>query len=266
MNPTVLRRYGRLFVLLCGVSVHRLAVYRLDFAVGIASFVVRIACQLALLNVVFGHVGTLGGWSYHQVLFLLGFALLPRGLDRLVTDQLWILSWQQVRTGEVFKYLIRPVNPLFMLLSERFLYPDGFGELVLGVVIMITAVHGGGVQLTPLDWVLVPLLVLCGALIHASIKCIVASLAFWTTSTLHALSAVSQLADFSGYPLAMYHPALRAALTWVVPYAFTAAIPVQYLLFGGTGLLALLPVTALVATAAAVVFARGVQRFEMTGS
>lgn len=260
------RRYLRLFVVLCGVSMHRLTTYRADFMVGVSSFVVRIGCQLAVISVVFTHVDSLAGWTYHQVLFLLGFALLPRGIDRLVTDQLWILSWQLVRTGEVFRYLIRPVNPLFLLLSERFMYPDGFGELILGIVVMVTALGGGDVQLTLTDWLLIPLLVLCAAVIHAAIKCIVASLAFWTTSSLHVLSAVNQLSDFAAYPMALYHPALGAVLTWIVPYAFTAAIPVRYLLFGGSSILALLPVTAAMVALAAVVFARGIRRFEMTGS
>jgi len=263
---TTMRRYGHLFVVLCGVSVHRLTTYRVDFLVGVSSFVVRIACQVALLSVIFGYVDSLAGWNYDQILLLLGFALLPRGLDRLVTDQLWILSWQLVRNGEVFRYLIRPVHPLFLLLSERFLYPDGIGELILGGAIIATAVSGGGAELTLTDWLLIPMLVVCAALIHAAIKCIVASLAFWTSSSLQMLSAVNQLSDFAAYPMAMYHPALSAVLTWVVPYAFTAAIPVQYLLFGGAGWLLVLPMTALLVTLAAVVFARGIRRFEMTGS
>ena len=113
MNATVLRRYGRLFVLLCDVSVHRLAVYRLDFAVGIASFVVRIATQLALLNVVFGHVSTLGGWSYHQVLFLLGFlglgiSMYPYVVPRAVT---------------IWDAAAPPESQLFMLVGALVIIP-----------------------------------------------------------------------------------------------------------------------------------------------
>lgn len=253
--------------LLCRVSLHRFTEYRVDFLVGVSSLAVRVLCQVALIGTAFRYVDTLVGWGYSQALFLVGFAMLPRGLDRLFTDQLFILAWNLVRTGDFFRYLIRPVHPLYMLLSERFLYPDAIGELVVGIAIVVTAAAGSGVELGPEEWLLMVPLTICGALLHGSIKCLMASIAFWTTSSLSMMSAVTQLGDFATYPLEVYPPALRVVLTWVVPYAFTAYVPAHALLFGASGaLLWLLPVTALTICVALAVHQRGVARFEMTGN
>ncbi|AEV84559.1 ABC transporter permease [Actinoplanes sp. SE50] len=267
MTVSTARRYLRLTAVLCGASLHRLTAYRMDFLIGAASFVIRIACQIALIGVIFQYVPALGGWTRQQALFLLGFSLLPRGLDRLFTDQLWILAWQLVRTGDFFRYLIRPVNPFYALLSERFLYPDGFGELATGIAIVVTAAGTMDLHLTVAQWLLLLPLVLGGALIHTFLKAFLASLSFWMTSSLNVMVAVNQLSEFTAYPLNLYHPVLRGVLTWVLPFAFTAYLPVRYLLTGDAGpLLWMLPVTTLTVLLGYGTFRLGLRRYEMPGS
>lgn len=260
-------RYLRLSWFLGGVGLHRLAAYRLDFALGAGAFLVRVGVQTAVVGLVFRQVPAVGGWSYHQVLFLLGFSLLPRGLDHLFTDQLWELGRKLVQRGEFYRYLIRPVNPLFSLLSERFFHPDGLGELVVGAVLVIWAGSELGLEPTATQWALAPLLVLCGALIHTAVKLFFASLSFWTVTSLPAMYAANQVSEFAGYPLDIYHSSLRALLTWVLPFAFTSYVPAAYLLTGDPGLLGWLPVvTATAVLLALAVWRRGINRYEMTGS
>lgn len=266
MTRTVLR-YLRLSLFLGGVGLHRLAAYRLDFALGAGAFLVRVGIQTAVVGLVFRQVPAVGGWSYHEVLFLLGFSLLPRGLDHLFTDQLWELGRKLVQRGEFYRYLIRPMNPLFALLSERFLHPDGLGELIVGVVLVTWAGSELGLDPTPAQWALAPLFVLCGALIHTAVKLFFASLSFWTVTSLPSMYAATQVSEFAAYPLDIYHSSLRALLTWVLPFAFTSYVPCVYLLTGDTGLLTWLPVvTAGAVLTALAVWRRGINRFDMTGS
>lgn len=260
-------RYARLAWFLGGVGLHRLAAYRLDFALGAGAFLVRVGIQTAVVGLVFRQVPTVAGWSYPQVLFLLGFSLLPRGLDHLFTDQLWELGRKLVQRGEFYRYLIRPVNPLFSLLSERFFHPDGLGELIVGLVLVGWA--GSELDLVPTaaQWALIPLLVLCGAVIHTAVKLFFASLSFWTVTSLPAMHAAGQVSEFAGYPLDIYHASLRALLTWVLPFAFTSYAPSVYLLTGDTGLLVWLPaVTAGALLIALAVWRRGITTYEMSGS
>ncbi|MGE7433048.1 MULTISPECIES: ABC transporter permease [Kitasatospora] len=260
-------RYVRLTWQLSAVSVHRLTEYRMDFLLGAGGLLLRVVCQVAVIGMVFRQVPEIAGWHYDQVLFLLGFSLLPRGLDRMFTDQLWILARKLVQNGEFFRYLIRPVHPLFSLLSERFLYPDGFGELLTGAGLVWYAAGRLTLTADTTRLLVAPVLVLCGTLILASIKTLFASLAFWTTNSFPALYAANQLGDFSGYPLDLYHPSLRWLLTWLLPYAFTAYVPASYLLFGRARPLPwLFAVTAGLVALALAVWHRGVDRYEMTGS
>ncbi|MER5736797.1 MULTISPECIES: ABC-2 family transporter protein [unclassified Streptomyces] len=258
----------RLTWFMCGVSLHRLAEYRGDFVLGAFGFLVMFGVQAALVGALFALVPTIGGWGFAHVLFLLGFAMLPRGLDKMFSDNIWLISAFEIRGGEFYRYLIRPVSPLLMVMSERLVWPDAFGELIVGLVLILYA--GSQLDLAVPTWealLVGGVLVVCGALIHFAVKLALASLAFWTTRSFSAMRAVTELSMFSGYPLDLYHPALRAMLTWMVPFAFTAYFPAAYLLFGDDGLVLLTPLVALVSVAiAATVWRRGLRRYEATGS
>jgi hypothetical protein len=49
-----------------------------------------------------------------------------------------MLSGSIIVNGEFDKYLLRPINPLFHLISEVF-QPDAFGELIVGIALVIYA-------------------------------------------------------------------------------------------------------------------------------
>ncbi|GHJ26756.1 ABC transporter permease [Streptomyces hygroscopicus subsp. sporocinereus] len=260
-------RYARLSWFLGGVGLHRLVTYRLDFLLGAGAFLVRVGVQTAVVGLVFRQVPAVGGWSYHEVVFLLGFSLLPRGLDHLFTDQLWELGRKLVQRGEFYRHLVRPVSPLFSLLSERFFHPDGFGELIVGGVLVGWSGSRLGLDPTATQWALAPLLVVCGALIHTAVKLLFSSLSFWTVTSLPAMYAANQVSEFAAYPLDIYHPTLRSLLTWVLPFAFTSYAPCAYLLTGDTDLLVWLPaVTAGALALALAVWRRGLSTHETTGS
>jgi ABC-2 type transport system permease protein len=260
-------RYLRLAGFLGGVSLRRLVVYRTDFLLGALGIMLRVTAQVLLVGIVFDTVPVVRGWTLDEVLFLLGFSFLPRGLDRLFTDHLWLVGAQLIRSGDFHRHLVRPVNPLFSVLAERFFWPDALGELVVGLALLGYA--GPRLGLHPDAWFVVSaaLLVLCGALIYTSVKLLFASVAFWTTSSQSSMHAANQLSEFVALPLDVYPAALKYVLTWVLPFAFTAYIPVSHLLGRGGESVYLTPVVA--GTALLVAYATwsaGIRRYEMTGS
>lgn len=263
----IFARYASLSLFLGGVFLRRLLQYRVDFVLGCAGFAVSVLTRALFIYLVFQQVALIDGWSYHEVLFLFGFSLIPRGLDHMFTDQLWELGRKLVQRGEFFKYLIRPINPLFHLVSERFFYPDGLGEMLAGAAILGYAASQLGLGLGPGQLAVAVVLVLSGALIYTAIKLAFGALAFWTVSSLPAMNAAYQVSSFVKYPLDIFHPAIQNLLLWVLPFGFTAYVPVRYLLRGDTSLVYWTPLVALLSFVLALqVWRAGVNRYEMTGS
>ena len=265
-RPGVLR-YVRLTVLLGQVSVRRLVEYRTVFVLGVLGFVARVGIQTVLIGTVFSFVPTLDGWTYPRALFLFGFSLLPRGVDRLFTDHLWAVGGSLIRSGEFYRHLLRPVNPLFSVVSERLFWPDALGELAVGVALIGYSTHRMGLSPAPWPVLVGSGLVACGAAIYASVKLLFASIAFWTTTSFPGMHAANQVSEFASYPLGVYGPPLRRVLTWVLPFAFTAYFPARYLLSGDARAALLTPVAAAASLAVSYLAWRtGLKRYEMTGS
>lgn len=249
------------------VYLRRLMEYRADFLIGTVSFFVAVSVQALTISMVFRQVPVVQGWRYEEVLFLLGFSLIPRGLDHLFTDNLWELGRKFVQRGEFFKYLIRPVDPLFYLISERFFYPEGLGQLLAGISITGYAAMMLDLHLSVPKLAAAAGLVICGAMIYMAIKLVFASLAFWTVVSLPAMAAVYELSSFVKYPLDIYSGAVRLLLTWVIPFAFTAYVPVTYLLFDRTDLIFWTPLVAVISLAIALtIWRKGLAVYEATGS
>lgn len=203
--------------------------YKADFLIGMMSFLLVQSSNIIFMSLIFARIPDLNGWTYYEVLFIYGFSQLPRGLDHLFTDNLWLVSNSYVRTGEFDKYLLRPINPLFHIISERF-QPDAFGEIVVGVVITTFAYINLGLHFTMIQWLLFIVAVMTGTVIYTTIKLLGASLALWTKRSRHFLSIIYSLADFASYPLSIFSTIIKVVLTFIIPFAFVAFIPASVLL------------------------------------
>jgi len=243
--------------------------YRTDFLIGMLSFFILQSSNIIFMTLIFNRIPHLNGWTFHQVLFIYGFSQIPRGLDHLFTDNLWLLANVYVRTGQFDKYLLRPINPLFHLIAERF-QPDAFGEILIGVSIFTYSYIKLGLSFTLLQWILLILAILAGIVIYTSIKLLGASLALWTKRSQHFLFIIYQFADFASYPLSIFSGFIKAVLTFVVPFAFVAFIPASYFLgkpaISYAVLWSVLVAILLFTFAYQIVWKRGLKDYESTGN
>lgn len=241
---------------------------KVNFFVGLAGFLTTQVSGIVFLYLVFQQIPSLNGWSYYEILFIYGFAQLPRGIDHIFTDYIWMIGMRVVIRGEFDRYLLRPVNPLFQVIAERF-QPDGFGEIVVGIVITAITIGKLGITLTFLKVLLFIVLIIAGAVIYTSIKLFFASLAFWIKNSMPIMNLVYMTSDFSKYPIEIYSKFVRIIITIIIPFAFTAFIPASYFT-GKTSLLFALFGTvgaAIISFAVAYsVWLRGIKNYESAGN
>ena len=222
-----MRKYIRLYVKFVSQYLKFMMQSKLNFFIGFFGFVTTQATGIAFLYLVFQNIPSLNGWSYYEILFIYGFAQLPRGLDHLLTDYIWMMGMRVIVRGEFDRYLLRPINPLFHLISERF-QPDAFGELAVGTVITFAAAVKLKIPVSFGKIIIFLLLIIAGAVIYTSIKLVCATLAFWVKNSLPIMNLVYSLSDFAKYPNSIYSKFVQGAITVVIPFAFTAFIPASY--------------------------------------
>lgn len=220
-------RYFRLYVMFVTQYLKMLMEYKADFLIGILGFLFTQGSGIAFIWLVFQKIPHLNGWDFHQVVFIYGFAQLPRGLDHLLTDNLWLLSGQIIVRGEFDRYLLRPVNPLFQVVAERFQF-DALGELLVGILLVGMALPYAHISITPFKALIFVVVILAGTVIYTSVKLFFASMALWIQFSQAILFMNYQLSNFAKYPLSIYNKVVRGILTFVIPFGFTAYYPAGY--------------------------------------
>ena len=263
-----MRRALKIYRILVAQNLKRLMEYKADFLTGAVSFLIDQAIGIAFIFIIFSQIPQLAGFTFEQIVFIYGFSQIPKGLDHLLTDNLWCVGYFIVRKGDFDKYLTRPINPLFHVIAETFQI-DAVGELVVGICLMIYAAPSAGLYITPLSVILFILVIPFSALIYTAIKIGTAAVAFWIKSSGFIIQMVYGMNEFAKYPTTIYSNFIKLIVTFVIPFAFTGYYPCLYFLTGENPLFNI-GCTVLIAVIffaiSLVIWHKGLSAYESAGS
>lgn len=205
--------------------------YKADAILQIISFAVSEAVSLATIYLIVSQVPSIGDWTFERLAVLFGFTLIPKAIDHIFFDDLWIMAYWAVRLGELDPYLTRPINPLFQFVAKTFKWA-GSGELVTGIVIMCIFAPQAGIVFTASGVIGIILCALLGIFVFTGIKLLFASLAFWVKSSGVILNTVYNFCNFAKYPIRQMGKAFMSIMFYVVPFGLFLYYPVECLVTG----------------------------------
>ena len=197
------KRYLRLYRVLVAQFLKTIMQSRVDFLIGLLGFFFTQVMGIAFLYLVFQQIPNLQGWTLDQLIFIYGFAQIPRGIDHLFTDNIWLVAYRLVINGDFDRYMLRPMNIFFQVIAEK-LQPDALGELLIGTILVVRSLTKGIVIVDGLHVALFFVSIFAGALIYTSIKLFFASLAFWLKVSGPFLQIAYDMANFAKYPTEIY--------------------------------------------------------------
>ena len=106
-------------------------------------------------------------------------------------------------------------------------------------------------------------------MIYVGIKTATAAIAFWTKRSGNIIYMFYMVNDFAKYPVTIYNNFVKAVITYIIPFAFTAFFPANYILTGENPLfnIGMTVVIALVIMVIGVfVWNKGIKAYESAGS
>lgn len=263
------KRYGRLYRVFVVQFLKSIMQSKADFWIGLCGFFLSQITGIAFLYLVFEQIPVLADWSLEQLIFIYGFAQIPRGIDHLFTDNIWMIAWRYVVNGKFDQYMLRPMNLFLQVIFEK-LQPDALGELLVGIILIIFSMTKGIVIVDGIHILLFIVSIFAGAIIYTAIKLLFASFSFWIKVSGPVLYTAYLLSDFAKYPSGIYEKGVRFVITWVIPFAFVAYLPAVYFLKPETGALATIGVECLLAVlffgVAYIVFTIGTRAYESAGN
>lgn len=263
----VITRYTRLYGWFLLQRFIILMEYRANYLIGTVSTIVLQAAGLLAIWVVMRQVPDLNGWSYNQVLLVYGLLTLAKSINHMFADNLWTIGMSYIRSGNFDRFLVRPINPLFHLLADRFCH-DGIGNFIVGVVLVFNAARALEITWTPLLLIYLLMAVISGGAIFIALNLITATSAFWLMDSIPITQIIFNTHEFAKYPLKIYSRSVQILMTWLIPYGFASFYPASYILGFDIGWLAWAPpfVAAILLLAAYRTWLFGLKHYGGTGS
>lgn len=230
-------RYLRLYGYFVNQRFKILMEYRLNFFIGVISTMFQQGVSLAAIWVVMSQIPGLNGWNMYEVWLIYGLVVLGQSIAHMFADNLWTIGWGYIRPGTFDRFMVRPINPLYHLLVDRFCH-DGIGHFIFGAILVGYSLHTLGITLTFLQLIYLAGAVLTGGAIFIALNLLTASSAFFIIESIPITQIVFNMNEFARYPLTIYHPTIQFVLTWIIPFGFASYYPASTLLGRDVGLLA----------------------------
>lgn len=224
-----MRRYLELYWLFFKNRVKILLEYRANFFIGAVSTIAQQSVSLLAIWVVMRQIPALDGWRLAEIWLIYGMITLAQALNHMFADNLWTIGWMYIRSGTFDRFMVRPINPLFHLLADRFNH-EGLGHFAVGLFLVINAYLTLG-----LDWgfgtvLYLGLAAISGGMIFFSLNLITAVSAFWIMESIPITRMVFELHEFAKYPLTIYPNFVRVLLTFFIPFGLASYYPAGFVL------------------------------------
>jgi len=263
-----MRRLFALFWHYLGQYAKTRLAYKADFLVALSTSVLATVAGYGFVVVLFTRIPDLRGWSFHEVLFIYGFSLIPMGLFNIVSLNLYEFGDSYIIEGKFDRVLLRPVSSLFQVLFETFRL-ESMQEILVGIAVVAYCSVKLGISWTLANLMLFPALILCGAVIYVSVFVVLSSVNFWFEDRIGISPPIYNMIAFGRYPITIYNGAIQFVLSFVVPFAFASFYPTIRFL-GRREFLREFYLVPLVAAATAAValgmWELGVRQYKSTGS
>src|SRR4051812_42730515 len=94
-------------------------IHQADFWTGLIADLSLQGVNLLFIAVIFQKVPTLNGWRRDEVLFIYGLAIMAYSLFHAFFSGIYYLGNNYIVEGNLDRVLLRPLDPLFQIYSER---------------------------------------------------------------------------------------------------------------------------------------------------
>lgn len=224
-----LRSGLRVYGLIAAMWMRSTMTYRASFAMTALGNLAATSFDFVVILLMFTHVDSLAGYSLPEIALLYGAAGTAFGLADLAMGSMDRLG-RRVRDGTLDTLLVRPAPVLAQVAADRFALRR-LGRITQGLLVLGYALLTLDIAWTPLKAAMVPMMLLSGAAIFASM--FVAGAAFQFVA--QDAAEVQNSFTYGGNTLLQYPPTVFAkdlvrGVTFVVPLAFVNWLPALHVL------------------------------------
>ena len=203
--------------------------YRLNFWSRVVMQGFWLAWSIAGLQVFFGFADQIAGWSYNELLVVLGVFFVMKGYRAVLLIPNLARMSEHIRLGTLDYILTKPIDSQF-LVSLRHFHVTSWSDGMLGFGLVIYALWAMRLMPSLGDVLLFVLLIVAAMIVLYAINLVLQSLTIWLVSLERADAIVDMVIEAGRFPVAFYGSWLRWTLTTIIPVAFVTTFPAQAIL------------------------------------
>lgn len=215
----------RLAWLMFLVTLKRRLAYRGDLLLQGLDELCRGFVALCLLEIYASKTTHLAAWSSDELRFVLGFSLVTVGLFHCFCGNLYQLSSTYIINGNLDRVLLRPYPSFLQICFDRIAIEDLSGVVFGALVMGFAASRLPDAHFGPLQILLLLVMLASAFAVVVAVFMAFAATGFWFEDRVGMVPPVYNLMEFGRWPTSIYHPALRALITGIIPFAFVAFYP-----------------------------------------
>ena len=226
--PGGVGRYVRILAICWRAAVSQQLEYRADLVAKTLMSAFWLAWAAVGVSVYFRFTGSVAGWSYAEVLVVVGLFFTVNGLRQAFLDPNLDLVHEYVRRGTLDHVLTQPVDSQ-LLVSLRHVGMANLADPVLGLVLTGVGVHLSGQVPGVTDVASFLLLLLAGLVLMYAMVLGLMCLAVLLVGADDLGSVSFSVVELARFPVQAYRQPLQTVLL-VIPVAFLTTLPAQALL------------------------------------
>lgn len=189
--------------------------------------------SLLSIELIFGQINSIAGWSKQQVFLLVVVQSIFRDLlYALALDNFNHFS-RYIRKGDLDHVLLKPINSRFFV-STRYFESDRYFGIIISFLVMFKILSNLQIQPAMTDWLIFSFLIALGIFIFYNLFFLATTTTFWLTNIFNLDELFSNIISNGRFPVQIYQGSLKVLFTFIIPIAFVATFPVQAL-FGQVG-------------------------------
>lgn len=223
-----IRRHLKLYVAFLGHNLKNEMMYRANFIILSAMDIFFMGVNVVFFTIIFNNVQTVAGWSYYQMLILIGSVGIVREMAYLTFRQGFLNIGDYIRTGEFDLLLVKPLSPQLHLGFRHISMTESLGEGIMGIILAAIGYY----HLPPGSVMAVPLYIIflfVSLIIYYSFCLIVNSAVFWIIKSQELNTIVYYFMETARYPRDIYRGIGKALFTFVIPISLIATTPASIL-------------------------------------
>jgi ABC-2 type transport system permease protein len=202
--------------------------YRADFFTRILASLLGLVTTIGGLSIAFSYTSHIKGWSFSQVMVLLGIYYLMDGVIEMFIAPNMREIMVKVRDGTLDFVLLKPVSAQFMA-TFRTLNIWRIANVMVGLSITLYAVIRLSSAVGVTEAFAFAVTLAAGAAIVYSFWLFLVTLTFWFVKLENIEQIIWQAFESGRYPIQIYPAWLRITLTYAIPVAFIITVPAQAL-------------------------------------